>query len=148
SDLYEATRGHPTLVAECIDARAANAWEDVAMRLGPWVHERAQTAGLWAQQILVTAALMEGAFEPEDLSLVLDLEASEVAEHLEMLCRKGLLRAGDRGYDLDCPLLRDVLVGGLSPSRRRVLRQRVLSGGVVGTPPSLELVLPKVDRRS
>ena len=123
--LYDRTRGHPLLVAACLETRDHGHSEELVLRLSPWVLERAAEVGEQAQRLLVTAAVLGRPFSPEDLSTFVGDDLEEAARELEALCRRGLLVADESGFDFTAPLLREILAASISPARRRLVRERL-----------------------
>jgi hypothetical protein len=72
----------------------------------------------------VTAATLPQPFEPEVLAALLDADPVELAERLEQLCDRRILRVDGLRFRFRYAMVRDVLAASLSPARRRLLDER------------------------
>ena len=80
------------------------------------------------------APLLEQPFEPgaarRDL---LGADAAELVEELERLCEQRILRIDGLGFRFRYDLVRQALLGSVSPARQRLLRRRLGQEGGAGT---------------
>ena len=56
---------------------------------------------------------------------MLGADAAELTEELERLCERRILRIDGLGFRFRYDLVRQVLLGSISPARHRLLRQRL-----------------------
>jgi AAA ATPase-like protein len=112
--LYETTGGNPRFVTEAL-ANGSPAGPSTTL-----------TEALLAQcRVLVAASVAEQPFDPEPLADVLGADAAELTEELERLCERRILRIEGLGFRFRYDLVRQVLLGSISPARHRLLRQRL-----------------------
>ncbi len=69
--------------------------------------------------------MLEQPFEPEPLADLLGADAAELIEELERLCERRILRIDGLRFRFRYDLVRQVLLGSISPARHRLLRQRL-----------------------
>jgi hypothetical protein len=69
--------------------------------------------------------MLEPPFEPHHIESMLGIDANGVAERLETLCERRLLRPDGLGFRFRYELVREVLLDSLSPARVRLVRQRL-----------------------
>src|SRR4051812_12348009 len=122
ADLHEQTGGNPGFVTVALRQRAAG---DLEHTLGETVLARCRAEGVLAYRLLVWASVLGEAFAPEDLSELIRVDSLEVAEELDRLCDRRLLRVAGSGFRFRYGIVRDVLLQSLSPARRRVLHERL-----------------------
>jgi DNA-binding SARP family transcriptional activator len=122
ADLHEQTGGNPGFVAVALRQRAAG---DLEQTLGETLLARCRAEGVLAYRLLVWASVLGEAFAPEDLSEVIRVDSLEVAEELDRLCDRRLLRVAGSGFRFRYGIVRDVLLQTVSPARRRVLHERL-----------------------
>jgi DNA-binding SARP family transcriptional activator len=98
------------------------------------VLERCQTAGPRAYRIALAAAAFDGPLSPARLAAATGLRVHHVAEDLERLSARGLLRelAAER-FVFDCTLVADALRDQLSSTRRGLLRSTSRGGPGFGS---------------
>jgi hypothetical protein len=121
ADLLEQTGGNPGF-AVALRQRAAG---DLEQTLGETLLARCRAEGALAYRLLVWASVLGEAFAPEDLSEAIRVDSLEVAEELDRLCDRRLLRVAGSGFRFRYGIVRDVLLQTVSPARRRVLRERL-----------------------
>ena len=121
-DLHDTTGGDPRLVAEAL----ANGH---AARPSPTLTEallaQCRAEGDWANRVLVASAVLEQPFEPEPLADLLGVDAAELVETLECLCKRRILRVDGFRFRFRYELVRQVLLESISPARQRLLQQRL-----------------------
>ena len=78
--------------------------------------------------------MLEEAFEPEDLARLTGVDSLLVAEELDRLCDRRLLCVDGFRFRFRYGIVREVLLRTVSPARRRVLRERLATGGGQGRP--------------
>ena len=122
-ELHEETGGNPRFV----EAALANGRPG-----GPASHTLAEAllaqcraAGDWAYRVLVAASVLEQPFDPEPLAELLGADPTELTEELERLCELRILRVDGFRFRYRYDLVRQVLLGSISPARLRLLRQRL-----------------------
>ena len=71
--------------------------------------------------------MLEQPFEPEPLADLLGADAAELTEELERLCEQRILRIDGFRFRFRYDLVRQVLLGSISPARQRLLHQRFTS---------------------
>ena len=122
-DLHEATGGNPRFVTEAL---ANGSPTGPSTTLTEALLAQCRAEGAWAYRILVAASLVEQPFEPEPLADALGADAAELTEELERLCEQRILRIEGLGFRFRYDLVRQVLLGSISPARQRLLRQRLV----------------------
>ena len=122
NDLHRSTGGHPQLVAKLL-AGGHDRSLDVALREALLARCRAE--GPHAYRVLLAAAVLEQPFDPEPLSDLVDVDATELVEELERLCERRILRVDGPRFRFRYELVREVLHDSLSPARVRILRARM-----------------------
>jgi hypothetical protein len=122
-DLHEATGGNPRFVTEAL---ANGSPRGPSTTLTEALLAQCRAEGAWAYRVLVAASLVEQPFEPEPLADVLRTDAAELTEELERLCEQRILRIEGLGFRFRYDLVRQVLLGSISPARQRLLRQRLV----------------------
>ncbi len=120
--LHAATGGNPRFVAEAIRC---------GRRTGPSkslveaLVAQCRAEGRWACRVLTVASVLDQPFEPEPLAALLDVDAAELLEELELLCERRVLRIDGLRFRFRYDLVRRALRESVSPARRRLLRTRV-----------------------
>jgi predicted ATPase len=121
-DLHASTGGNPRFVAE----KVSNGNRAV---LSPTLSEallgQCRTAGAHAYRVLLAASALEQPFDPETLAALLHVDATELAEELELLCEHRILRVDGFRFRFRYDLVRQVLLTSVSPARRRLLEARI-----------------------
>jgi hypothetical protein len=83
--------------------------------------------------VLVGACVLEQPFEPEPLATLLRVDPTELTEELERLCQRRILQIDGPRFRFRYELVREALLAGLSPARKRLLRERADEGTTVPT---------------
>jgi DNA-binding SARP family transcriptional activator len=122
-DLHDATGGNPRFVTEAL---ASGSPSGPSTTLTEALLAQCRAEGAWAYRVLVAASLVEQPFEPEPLADVLRADPAELTEELERLCEQRILRIEGLGFRFRYDLVRQVLLGSISPARQRLLRQRLV----------------------
>jgi len=122
-DLYESTGGNPRFVTEAL---ANGSPTGTSTTLTEALLAQCRAEGAWSYRVLIAASLAEQPFEPEPLADVLGADAAELTEELERLCEQRILRIEGFGFRFRYDLVRQVLLGSISPARQRLLRQRLV----------------------
>jgi hypothetical protein len=78
--------------------------------------------------------VLEQPFEPEPLADLLGTDAAELTEELERLCEQRILRIDGLRFRFRYDLVRQVLLGSISPARQRLLHQRLARLGADDSP--------------
>jgi DNA-binding SARP family transcriptional activator len=121
-ELHDSTGGDPRLVAEAlVNGHAAGPSETLTEAL----FAQCRAEGDWAYRVLVASSVLEQPFEPEPLADLLGVDAAELIEELERLCERRLLRVDGFRFRFRYDLVRQVLLGSISPARQRLLQQRL-----------------------
>jgi hypothetical protein len=120
--LYESTGGNPRFVA---DALASDGRREPSESLVGTVLAQCWQEGPAGYRLLAAASSLEPPFEPHQLDAMLGLDLGGVADRLETLCQRGILRADDVGFRFKYELVREILLDSLSPARVRLLQQRL-----------------------
>jgi DNA-binding SARP family transcriptional activator len=120
--MYESTCGNPRFVA---DALERDDGREPSESLAETVLAQCWQEGPRAYRLLVAASLLDPPFEPHQLDTMLGMDIRGVAERLETLCQRGILRADGVGFRFKYDLVREVLLSSLSPASVRVLQQRL-----------------------
>ena len=121
-DLHEATGGHPAYVVEAL-TRGQSA--GVSQTLSEAVLAQCRAEGEWGHRVLATASTLEQPFSPEPLARLLGADDAELAEELERLCERRLLRIDGLGFRFRYDVVREVLLETVSPARRHLLHRRL-----------------------
>ena len=121
-DIYESTCGNPRFVA---DAVASDDGRKPSESLAATVLAQCWQEGPRGYRVLVAASLLDPPFEPHQLDTMLGVDIRGVAESLETLCQRGILRPDGVGFRFKYDLVREVLLNSLSPASVRVLQQRL-----------------------
>ena len=122
-DLYEKTGGYPSFV---VAALALGGTEGLPSDLAKTIIARCQAEGSFAYRILVAASILGAPFAPEVLAAMLEDDLGRVTEELERLCSCRLVQMDGPGFMFRYELMREVLCRGMSPTRRRLVRQKAL----------------------
>jgi DNA-binding SARP family transcriptional activator len=122
ADLHERTGGNPGFVTVAL--RQDNA-DDFEQTLGETLLTRCRAEGPLAYRLLVWASVLGEAFAPEDLSELARVDPLVVAEELDRLCDRRLLRVAGFGFRFRYGIVRNVLLQTVSPARRRVVHERL-----------------------
>jgi DNA-binding SARP family transcriptional activator len=121
-ELHESTGGNARLVTAVSTNGGGGA-------LSPAVAEailaQVRAEGAWSYRVLVAASVLEQPFQPEPLAALLRVDAAELAEELERLCERRILRVDGCCFRFRYELVREVLLDSLSPARERLLRERL-----------------------
>jgi DNA-binding SARP family transcriptional activator len=121
-ELHDSTGGDPRLVAEAlVNGRAAAPSET----LNEALLAQCRAEGDWVYRVLVASSVLEQPFEPEPLADLVGVDAAELVEELERLCERRLLRVDGFRFRFRYDLVRQVLLGSISPARQRLLQQRL-----------------------
>jgi DNA-binding SARP family transcriptional activator len=121
-DLHESTGGHPRFVAQ---AMAGDTDDELRDALTETLLAQCRAEGAWGYRVLLVAAAVGQPFDPEPLATVLDVAVDELVEELERLCERRILRVDGPRFRFRYRLVGDVLLGSLSPARRRLLRDQL-----------------------
>ncbi|MGH3074196.1 MAG: BTAD domain-containing putative transcriptional regulator, partial [Gaiellales bacterium] len=121
-DLHETTGGSPRFVAEAL---ARDRQAGYSHTLAEALIAQCRAEGAWGYRVLVAASLLEQPVDPEPLAAILGADAAEVVEELERLCEQRILRIDGLGFRFRYDLVRQALLGSVSPARQRLLRRRL-----------------------
>ena len=122
TDLHESTGGDPRLVAEALtNGHAASP----SATLNEALLAQCRAEGDWAHRVLVASSVLEQPFEPAPVAELLDVDEAELVEELERLCERRILRVDGFRFRFRHDLVRQVLLGSISPARQRLLQQRL-----------------------
>jgi DNA-binding SARP family transcriptional activator len=121
-DLYESTGGNPRFVAETMTSGGR---EEPSSTFAEAILARCRAEGVAASRVLLAASTLEQPFDPELLASMLRTDPAELTEELDRLCERRILRIHGFRFGFRYDLMRQVLLASLSPSRQRLLRQRV-----------------------
>ena len=131
AELHDTTGGNPRFVAEAL-ANGRPAVLSPTLTEALLAQSRAQ--GDWGHRVLVAASVFEQPFEPEPLADLLGTDAAELTEELERLCEQRILRIDGLRFRFRYDLVRQVLLGSISPARQRLLHQRLARLGADDSP--------------
>jgi DNA-binding SARP family transcriptional activator len=121
-ELHASTGGNPRFVSEAL----ANGSSAVpSQTLTEALLAQARAAGAWAYRVLVSASVLEQPFEPEPLAEMLAADVAELTEELERLCELRILRIDGFRFGFRYDLVRQVLLGSISPARLRLLHRQL-----------------------
>ena len=136
-DLHEATGGSPRFVAEAL---TNNRHAGHSRTLTDALIAQCRAEGAWGYRVLVAASLLEQPFEPEPLADVLGADGGELIEELERLCEQRILRIDGLRFRFRYDLVRQALLGTISPARQRLLCRRLGHPGVGVSLPSARAI--------
>ena len=122
-DLYEKTGGYPSFVAAALSLGGE---KRPPPELAESILARCRSEGPFAYRILASASVLSAPFALEVLAAMLEDDLGKVAEELEGLCDRRLLETDGPGFRFRYELMREILCRGMSPTRRRLVRQRAL----------------------
>jgi DNA-binding SARP family transcriptional activator len=125
--LHESTGGIPRFVADVVTTGDG----ELSPTLAEALVAQCRAEGPWAYRVLVLASALEQPFEPETLAEHLQADVTQLAEELERLCERRILRVDGYRFRFRYELVREVLLDTLSPARRRLLRERFEGQGEV-----------------
>ena len=121
-ELHDSTGGNPRFVT---DALANGQPAARSQTLTEALLAQCRAEGDWGYRVLVAASVLEQPFEPEPLADLLGADAAELIEELERLCERRILRIDGLRFRFRYDLVRQVLLGSISPARQRLLRRRL-----------------------
>jgi len=121
-DLHESTGGNPRFVTAAI---ANGSQPELSATLTEALLSQCRAEGAQAYRVLVAASVLEQPFDPEPLAALLRADVAELAEELERLCERRILRIDGARFRFRYELVRGVLLASLSPARQRLLRERL-----------------------
>jgi DNA-binding SARP family transcriptional activator len=128
-DLHAATGGNPRFVAAAL---AGDPQGHRSRTLADALIAQCRAEGDLGYRALVAASVLPQPFAPEPLADLLDLDGGDLIEELERLCERRILRVDGLRFRFRYDLVRQVLLETISPARRRLLHERVVtSGGAV-----------------
>ncbi len=121
-DLHASTGGDPRLVTEFLaNGHATTPSETLTEAL----LAQCRAEGDWAYRVLAASSVLEQPFEAEPLADLVGAEATDLVEELERLCERRILRVDGFRFRFRYDLVREVLLGSISPARQRLLQQRL-----------------------
>ena len=129
--LHESTGGNPRFVDEAVRSGRTGPSKTLAEAL----LAQCRAEGERGCRVLTAASVLDQPFDAEQLAELLDADATELAEELERLCERRILRIDGARFRFRYDLVRRVLLESVSPARRRLLRRR-LGHPVVGPAPA------------
>jgi DNA-binding SARP family transcriptional activator len=119
-DLHEPTGGLPLLVAGCATGQVSDQVSDrVLSRL------RSGDEQTW--RVVVACSVTAEPFGGEEVARLAGMDALEVAEIQQRLCRERVLVDAGEGYGFRYPLVRQIVQDTVPAGRRRVLARRLRS---------------------
>jgi len=122
AELHDSTGGDPRLVAEALANGEAGRPSGTLTQA---LLTQCRAEGDWAYRVLVSASVLEQPFEPETLADLLGVDPAELVEELERLSERRILRVDGFRFRFRNDLVRQVLLGSISPARQRLLQQRL-----------------------
>jgi DNA-binding SARP family transcriptional activator len=121
-ELHEVTGGNPRFV---IEALASNSSAGPSRTLTEALLAQCRAAGAWGYRVLGAASVLDQPFEPEPLAELLGADVAELTEELERLCELRILRIDGLRFRFRYDLVRQVLLGSISPARQRLLHRQL-----------------------
>jgi DNA-binding SARP family transcriptional activator len=93
------------------------------------IESRCRTAGDLRHRLLRIASVLPEPFRPAALAAASGIDVRTVAEELDQLVSRGLLReAGTSGFAFGCSVVQDAVAAPVSAARRRVIRAAATAG--------------------
>jgi hypothetical protein len=120
--LYEATGGNPRFVT---DASTNGGPLELSSSLADALLAQLRAEGTEVYRMLLTASALEQPFEPEPLAEMVGADEAQVTEELERLCELRILRIDGLRFGFRYDLVRQALLGSISPARKRLLRRQL-----------------------
>ena len=121
-ELHATTGGDPRLVAESL----ANGHATTPSKtLTEALLAQCRAEGDWAYRVLVASSVLEQPFEAEPLADLVGADAIDLVVELERLCERRILSVDGFRFRFRYDLVREVLLGSISPARQRLLQQRL-----------------------
>lgn len=118
ADLHASTEGHPGFVVETVAARGDRPLETA---FNEALIAQCRAEGALAYRALVTASVLEEAFDVEPLARLVRTDPLELVEELDRLCERRILRVDGPRFRFRYPIVREALAASLSPARRQML---------------------------
>jgi DNA-binding SARP family transcriptional activator/predicted ATPase len=133
ASLYARSEGNPFFVVEYLELVRGGTdlgRDELPQGVRDLITSRLQALGAEARQVLAAAAIIGRSFDPELLRQVSGRSADETVGALDALVASGLVRErgqpdGERGYDFDHEVSREVVLAATGLARRRLLHRRV-----------------------
>jgi DNA-binding SARP family transcriptional activator len=132
ASLYARSEGNPFFVVEYLELlrSGTDLGHELPQGVRDLITSRLQALGAGARQVLAAAAIIGRSFDPELLRQVSGRSADETVGALDALVASGLVRErsepdGERGYDFDHEVSREVVLAETGLARRRLLHRRV-----------------------
>jgi len=119
--LHASTGGNPRFVDEALRCGQMGPSKTLSEALVA----QCRAEGKWGFRVLTAASVGEQPFDPELLAGILGTDPAELAEELERLCERRILRIDGTRFRFRYDLVRKVLLESISPARQRLLRQRL-----------------------
>jgi DNA-binding SARP family transcriptional activator len=119
-ELHESTGGDPRLVAEALRCGQG---VPPSKTLTDALLAQCRAEGDWGYRVLIAASVLGQPFEPTGLAELLTTDAADLVEELERLCEHRILRIDGLRFRFRNELVRQVLLGSISPARQRLLTQ-------------------------
>lgn len=130
--LFRETEGHPLLVVEGVRGGILADSADAEVEMSPFsarvtaiFRSRLDVLSPGAGRVAGVAAVVGRVFRPDLVSDVADLPSDAVADSLDELIGRRIVRAADHSFDFTHDKLREVVYADLGPMRRRLLHARV-----------------------
>jgi len=120
--LYEVTGGNPRFVT---DASTNGGPLELSSSLTDALLAQLRAEGNEVSRMLLTASALEQPFEPGPLAEMVGADEAQVTEELERLCELRILRIDGLRFGFRYDLVRQALLGSISPARKRLLRRQL-----------------------
>jgi DNA-binding SARP family transcriptional activator len=124
--LHERTGGHPRFVQDELSALDRDA---PSSALAEALVNQCRAEGPFGFRVLAAASIMAQPFEPEPIASLIGADPIALTEELERLCARRLLRVERSGFRFRYDLVRQAVHDSISPSRRRLMQDRMRRGG-------------------
>ena len=123
--LYAASEGLPLYVVEVLAGPAPTTPEALPAGVGAVLRDRLVGVGETTGQVLAAASVVGRSFDLATLRHASGRSEDEVVDATDEALQRGLVRERGDGFDFAHGALRDLVYGGTSLTRRRLLHRRV-----------------------
>jgi DNA-binding SARP family transcriptional activator len=132
-EVYEATGGHPLFINSWLEARRSGRQESFTAAVRDRVVTECWDLGPQAYRLVTVASVLDQPFDITTLASLVGTRPDDIAEELERLEERDLLRVAGSSFAFRHPPIRAILQETMSPARRFLLQQQA-QALAAGTP--------------